>query len=112
MNNENLTNNEELMNNEEECLICMNNNKLNFVVLHENSDHKLCKSCYEKMSVPFCPFCRCNIKLHENISNIVKVDTNYIDNVISALVGARHSHEDTILMIMSGMGALTNEFDS
>jgi hypothetical protein len=55
--------------NNEECLICMNNMNVSFVILHENSSHKLCKSCYEKLRDPFCPFCRCNIKLHENVNN-------------------------------------------
>jgi hypothetical protein len=53
--------------NNEECLICMNK-LVKVVVLHENSPHKLCEVCYKKLRDPFCPFCRCNIKLHEKAS--------------------------------------------
>ena len=86
--------------NNEECVICMNeDDKINFVLLHENSFHKLCKSCYKKIKDPFCPFCRCNIKLHESIPK---------KDIVT--IGAPSAR--TVLMIMAGMGSLVYESSS
>lgn len=54
-----------MLNKQEECLICMNDNETIFVTLHNNENHRLCKTCYKSLSVHFCPFCRCRIVLEK-----------------------------------------------